>query len=411
MILIVICSWVSNSSFSRNYQRIAAWLCISRAMEEMAHFLQWWVGMIHDKFKGLLWFTGEQLFGRDASMCHDAAEVLGVSQFASFSQNPRDLERVIGCRKNIQLPGGTRDPVFRLTFSLCELPCHCKRDSFAGCAMVIASLDEELVSLPHRSSLSQVTCSSPEFLGNGHFGETWPRLYPQKSSDNPWLKSCALPPNLFHSSWQYSLQYFDGQVYDKSTRSSNWYQKIWKIQECSVGTKRLGFKHVKFPSSHSVAISDFISLLSFSKLFIKTFTRSALTAEVGRVCQASFLCAKITTEQHADSLGCDLIFMPATITRLKKEPCVCECCSKPFTKVGRNALTFQPDTQRGQLTHVNMSTLTHISTHLPVSRTSCSAPDIQHTSASTQPAPNISQHPALHTGWASNTEFSSLRSS
>lgn len=195
------------------------------------------------------------------------------------------------------------------------------------------------------------------------------------------------PPNLFHSSWQYSLQYFDGQVHDKSTRGSNWSQKMWKIQECRVGTKRLGFKHVRFPSSHSVAISDFISLLSFSKLFIKTFTRSALTAEVGRVCQASFLCAKITTEEHADSLGWDLIFMPATITRLKKEPRIRECCSKPFTKVGRNALTFRPDAQRGQLTHVSMSTLTHISTHLPVPSTLHSAPNTQCTPASTQLTP------------------------
>lgn len=208
-----------------------------------------------------------------------------------------------------------------------------------------------------------------------------------KEFKQPWWKFCALPPDLLHFPCQYSLQYLDDPVSDKSTRSSNCYQKTSEIQDCTVANKRLGFKHVKFPNSHSIAISDFISLLSFSKLFIKTFTRSALTAEVGRVCQASFLCAKIATEQHTDSLSCDLFSMPATIIRLKKELCFHECCFKPFTNVGRNALTFQPYTQNGQLTHVNMSTLTHINAQLPVPSTWHTAPNTQFTSTSTQLSP------------------------
>lgn len=120
----------------------------------------------------------------------------------------------------------------------------------------------------------------------------------------------------------------------------NLYQERWEIQECAVASRTLGFRHVKFPCGHSRALRDSISLLPHSKLFVKSFTRSALTAEVGCVCQAPFLSAQINTEQHTDSLGCHLFLKPAVVIKTKRDSCLHEFCFKPFTKGSRDVFTF-----------------------------------------------------------------------
>lgn len=161
--------------------------------------------MIHGKFKGLLCFI-EQQHSCDTSMCQDAAEVLGVYQFTSFSQNPWGIERVIAFHKNISSqvahPGADSLLDFLTVWTspllqmwLISWLCH-NGHSFFGWGSIFPA---------------QQVFPEPSHLLKSWVLRKWSlwwdsdMIASQKNSDNPWWKSCALPPDLLHSFCQYSL--------------------------------------------------------------------------------------------------------------------------------------------------------------------------------------------------------------